>query len=141
MCWAVSISPTTYWVDNTVPCGCLPERSRTPWSSALAMASAWVSSLAWHPVSLPASPCRLNSVGHLVGSITTPCFGKDCFPPSGDLVSQRGFTGFWALNSQSHLPFSSPSAKYSPTLVACVLPWTMQRLAARGFHAVSIGEL
>src|SRR5260370_32300897 len=26
MCWVVSIWPTTYWVDNTVGCGCLPLR-------------------------------------------------------------------------------------------------------------------
>ena len=26
MCWVVSILPTTYWVDDTVRCGCLLAR-------------------------------------------------------------------------------------------------------------------
>src|ERR1700758_2038563 len=38
------------------------------------------------------------------------------FPPSEGSVSGLDSTGFWDSNSQSHLPFSSHSAKYSPTL-------------------------
>src|SRR6266850_2595241 len=124
MCWVVSIWPTTYWVDNTVRCAYLLVRSRTPLSS----------------VSPPVSPSRLNSVEHLVGWTTTPCFGKDFFPPSGGSLSEPDCTGLWASDSQSHLPFSSQPAKYSPTLAACVLPPTMPRLAVRGLRVASFGE-
>jgi hypothetical protein len=90
ICWAVSIWLTTYWVDNTVRCACLRERSRTPLSSASATVSASVSSLASLPASPPVSPSRLNSVEHLVGWTTTPCFGKDFFPPSGGFAFGAG---------------------------------------------------
>ena len=59
----------------------------------------------------------------------------------GGSVSELDCTGFWASDSQSHLPFSSRSAKCSPTLTACVLPSTMQRLAVHGLRVVSFGEL
>src|SRR6267378_1162342 len=134
MCWVVSIWPTTYWVDNTASCACLLVRSRTP------SASASVSSVASPPVSPPVSPSRLNLVEHLVGWTTTPCFGKDFFPPSGGSLSEPGCTGLWASDSPSHLPFSSQPAKYSPTLAACVLPPTMPRLAVRGLRVASFGE-
>src|SRR5260370_8304118 len=134
MCWVVSIWPTTYWVDNTSRCACLLVRSRTPLSSVSATASASVSSLASPPVSPPVSPSRLNSVEHLVGWTTTPCFGKDFFPPSGGSLSEPDCIRLWASDSQSHLPFSSRPVKYSPTLAACVLPWTMNRLAVHGLR-------
>src|SRR5713226_3768409 len=105
------------------------------------MASASVSSLSWLPVSRPVSPSRLNSAEHLAGWIITPCFGKDCFPPSGGSLSELDCTGFWASDSQSHSPFSSPPAKYSPTLAACVLPPTMRRLAVHGLRVVCFGQL
>src|ERR1700693_2418892 len=64
---------------------------------------------------------------------------KQCFPPSAHLVSELDCTGFWALDSQSHLPFSSQPAKYSPTLAACVPLWTILPLAVHGFRVVSFG--
>src|SRR5207244_9153885 len=85
--------------------------------------------LAWLPASPPVSLCRLSSVAHLVGWIITLCLGKDCFPPSGDSLSEPDCIGLWASDSPSHLPFSSPPAKSSPTLAECVLRSTMKRLA------------
>ena len=55
-------------------------------------------------------------------------------------LSERDCTGFWASDSQSHLRFSSHLAKYSPTLAACVLPWTTRRLAVHGLRVVGFGE-
>src|SRR5229473_7412 len=123
-----------------VRCACLPARSRTPLSLASATASASVSSLAWLPASPPVSLCRLSSVEHLVGWIITPCLGKDCFPPPAGSLSEPDCTGLWASDSPSHLPFSSLPAKSSPTLAACVLRSTIQRLAVHGLRVASFGE-
>src|SRR5712664_874685 len=123
-----------------VRCACLPARSRTPLSSALATASASVFSSGWLPVSPPVSLCRLSSVEQLGGWIITPCLGKDCFPPSGGSLSEPDCTGLWASDSPSHLPFSSPPGKSSPTLAECVLRSTMKRLAVHGLRVASFGE-
>src|SRR5258707_3967152 len=140
MCWALSIRPTIYWVDNTVRCGCLPASYRTPCSSASVTVLALVFSLAWLPVLRLVSHFRLSSIEHLVGWIITLYLGKDCFPPSAASLSEQDCIGFWASDSQSHLPFSSHSAKYSRTLAACVLPPTIQRLAVHALRVVSFGE-
>src|SRR5436190_2301811 len=50
---------------------------------------------------------------------------QDCLPRSADLASEPYSTGLGAFDSQSHLPFSSRSAKLSLTLAVCALPWIM----------------
>src|SRR5260370_42036600 len=111
---------------------CLPPLCRSVLLSSSATDTVLLSSLVWLPVSLPVSLSRMNSVEQLVGWIITPCLGKDCFPPSGGSPSELDCTGFWASDSQSHSPFSSRAANYSPTLAAFVRPPTMQRLAVSG---------
>ena len=59
---------------------------------------------------------------------------------SAGLLSEPDCTGFWVSDSQSHLPFLSQPANYSPTLAACVLLWTILHLAVHGLRVVSFGE-